>query len=62
MVSFYLSPQVLVVGNLDLGLTSVDVNSVSVVSAVLKLTQPGMATSAPVTPPTFTTGLMPRLV
>ena len=49
-------------GNLDQGLISVDVSSVSVVSVVLKLMWPGMATSAPVTPPTFTTRLMPRLV
>ena len=61
MVSFYLSPQVLVVVNLDQGLISVDVSSVSVVSVVLKLTQPGMATSAPVTPAFFSTGQTPFL-
>ena len=36
-------------------LISVDVSLVCVVSVVLKLTRPGMATSAPVTPATFWT-------
>jgi hypothetical protein len=49
------------VGGQGQGSTSVDVSSVGVVSVVLKLTRPGVATSAPVTPATFSIGTVSRL-